>query len=401
MPLLLLTGPFLPDLSLVLICIIFLYISINEKLWFYFNNWFSYIFFSFCCYLIFSSIISQNIFLSLESSLFYLRFGIFALSVWFLIDNRKNLVKYFTVILIIVYLFSLLDGFYQYFFNLNLFNFGSLDTRLSLSLSNKLYLGGFLVRLYPFLFALLIYNSFFKKKMIIIPFIILILCDLLIYLSGERTAFALLTLATLLIIFFIKKLKVFRISTLIVSILLMTFVTFNNIEIKNRNIDKTINQMNLTSEMDFENIVIFSNHHEGIYLSALKMFRDYPIFGVGPKMFRELCSEEKYKIDENSCSTHPHNTYIQVLAETGLVGLFFIMFFIYFVAKEILVIFFSSRSKVYQFKTNDYQMSLLICFILTLFPFLPTQNFFNNWINIIYFLPVGFYLHSFYSIENS
>ena len=55
-----------------------------------------------------------------------------------------------------------------------------------------------------------------------------------------------------------------------------------------------------------------------VITSALKMFIENPVI-VGPKIFRELC-EEKYNINEDSCSTHPHNTYIQILAEMGLIG---------------------------------------------------------------------------------
>ena len=44
----------------------------------------------------------------------------------------------------------------------------------------------------------------------------------------------------------------------------------------------------------------------------------------------------------------------------------------------------------------DHMACLIICFFLTFFPFLPTLNFFNNWINIIYYLPLGFYLYENY-----
>ena len=50
------------------------------------------------------------------------------------------------------------------------------------------------------------------------------------------------------------------------------------------------------------------------------MFLDNPIFGVGPKLFRIFCDDQKYNIDRDTCSTHPHNTYIQILAETGIIG---------------------------------------------------------------------------------
>ena len=49
---------------------------------------------------------------------------------------------------------------------------------------------------------------------------------------------------------------------------------------------------------------------------------------------------------------------------------------------------------------SDYQICLIGCFFLSLFPFLPTQDFFNNWINVIFFLPVGFFLQSVYKSSN-
>lgn len=48
---------------------------------------------------------------------------------------------------------------------------------------------------------------------------------------------------------------------------------------------------------------------------------------------------------------------------------------------------------------NDYKTCLLTCIFINLWPIIPTGNFFNNWLSIIYFLPVGFILHE-YSKEN-
>ena len=38
---------------------------------------------------------------------------------------------------------------------------------------------------------------------------------------------------------------------------------------------------------------------------------------------------------------------------------------------------------------------LLSIFFMTLWPFITTGNFFNNWLNIIYFFPIPFYIHNF------
>ena len=41
-------------------------------------------------------------------------------------------------------------------------------------------------------------------------------------------------------------------------------------------------------------------------------------------MFRQKCSDDRYNSGINSCTTHPHNFLLQVLSETGLIGLLFI-----------------------------------------------------------------------------
>ena len=44
---------------------------------------------------------------------------------------------------------------------------------------------------------------------------------------------------------------------------------------------------------------------------------------------------------------------------------------------------------------TDFEISILSCILITLWPFIPTGNFFGNWINVVYYLPVGFLLFFF------
>jgi len=71
------------------------------------------------------------------------------------------------------------------------------------------------------------------------------------------------------------------------------------------------------------------SHHEEHYISALKMFNDKPIFGIGANLFRFKCNKPKYEIQTRSCNTHPHNFYIQILAELGIFGFGFLVIFFY------------------------------------------------------------------------
>ena len=125
--------------------------------------------------------------------------------------------------------------------------------------------------------------------------------------------------------------------------------------------------------------------------SAWRMSIENPLFGVGPNMFRHECSNEKYASGSFNCTTHPHNIHIQILAETGVVG--YIIFFIPVI--YLILYFFSGLFKLFKEKTlkQDYQTCLMISFLISVFPFAPSGNFFHNWLCIIFFLPVGFYLH--------
>lgn len=272
----------------------------------------------------------------------------------------------------------ILDGFHEYF-NKNTGN------RVTSFFGDEEILGSYLSRLWPIFFGLSL--IFFKNKNTLLFFIslIFILSEVLIFLSGDRTAFFYINLSAIFIIIFSKNLFKLRIITLLSSIFIIVIISLFNPSAKERVIDYTLDQMNLTGKnQQNKEIYIFSKEHTHHYITAYRMFLDNKILGVGVKNFRFFCSNKEYEKSNLSCSTHPHNTYIQILTETGIIGfIFLIAVFIFFCKNIFLHLFLKFKSKTY---FNDFEICILSCLAIYLWPFVPTGNVFNNWLNIIMIL---------------
>ena len=118
------------------------------------------------------------------------------------------------------------------------------------------------------------------------------------------------------------------------------------------------------------------------------MFLDNKILGVGLKNFRNFCNDEKYIESSQSCSTHPHNTYIQILSETGIIGFIFLLIILFYFCKYVLKHLLLRLKGKYYF--NDFEICILSGIIIFLWPFVPTFNFFNNWLMIISIINLPF-----------
>ena len=112
----LIVGPAVSDILLVLLIIIYLLNCIFKKDFSDFFNIYFYIFLTSCIFFIFISFISSNILLSLESSLFYFRFGFFALAISYAIKHFKNFLKYFYFSLFACFFMLFIDATYQLLF---------------------------------------------------------------------------------------------------------------------------------------------------------------------------------------------------------------------------------------------------------------------------------------------
>ena len=386
-------GPFFPDFIISLSTLVFLFYAIKKKKFYYFNNKPLIIFFIFCIYCILVSIfVAKDILSSFATSLFYFRIGVFACLIWYLIEKNKKILNYFYYALVICFSVLVVDGYIQFFLGFNIIGLPVYGHRVSSFFGNELIMGSYISRLFPLLFSLFVIK---KKGNFELYYIggLFILVDVLIYISGERASFIFLNLSTLFIIILAKKYQKFRLFTFICALALIAGLSYSYDKLSDRMISSTLKNLGFDNESQKRNI--FSPEHESLIKTAYNMFLDKPIFGHGPKMFRVICKDEKYATGVYPCSTHPHNFYVQLLAETGIIGFSFLFsafaYVLYCVYRQFKSI--ALRQKRY---LTDYQVSLLAGILITVWPFTTNGNFFNNWLMIVYSLPVGFYLHSIY-----
>jgi O-antigen ligase len=379
-------GPFFPDLIVSLSVLVFLVYVVRKKEFYYFNNKPLIIFFIFCIYCVLVSIfVAKNRMLSFESSLFYFRIGLFACLIWCLIDKNKKILSYFYYILVVSFSALILDSYIQFFTGINIIGLTKTGVRISSFFGDELILGSYLSRLFPLLFALYLLKEKNQTELYFMSIFFILLVGL-IYISGERAAFFLFILSYVFIIIFLEKFTKLKIILSLFSLILIVVLTFSFRDVKDRMISSPANTIKKS---------IFTPEHDSLIRTAFNMFLDKPLFGHGPKMFRVICKDEKYAVGITPCMTHPHNFYVQLLAETGITGFSFlfsafayVLYCSYRQFKSIVL-----RQKRY---LTNYQVCLLAGILITVWPLTTNGNFFHNWLMIVYSLPVGFYLHSIY-----
>ena len=149
-------------------------------------------------------------------------------------------------------------------------------------------------------------------------------------------------------------------------------------------------------EISFSNLNYISPEHQKLAKSGIEIFKENPFTGSGIKTYHQYCTNLKIKKNlDIECSSHPHNTYIQILSDIGLFGTMTIFFiFIYILIINLKILFIKNPSNLL---VSFFILNMGI--IMNLMPFIPSGSFFNNWINLMIYYPIGFWFYLFYKLN--
>ena len=148
------------------------------------------------------------------------------------------------------------------------------------------------------------------------------------------------------------------------------------------------------------NVVLL--RHSGysrVFKTAIIVWLEKPIFGFGLKSFRIKCWDilEKDNMinsgpQDISCGNHPHNYYLEILSESGIVGFILIFSFFLFLLRNF---FFIIKEN---YKTGNNKLIILIpimiSVILEIWPLRSAGSFFTNTNATFLWLIVGMLLSS-------
>ncbi len=309
---------------LVLISLLFFFLIIKRKVYLniYKNLWF-FIFIVFWIYLMINSLFAIDDQKAFQSAISQIRFFMFALFIGFIpFKEEKKIIKTIYFLSLIIFFVSF-DTIYQYFFVTDIFglkpNYELNPYRLSGPFGKELIVGTYIAFLSAPLISFFIFNIKKKEKLKSFIFLIFIIFTLIaVILSGERMSLLFYLANILLILFLASNKKIFVLNLSILIGILVLMYNFNP------------NAKNRFNNFYFDVSNFKDSNHARVFSAAYNIWEKNKIFGVGLKNYRILCDDEKIdKItNKNSlCSTHPHNIYIEILTETGLLGLFLFLFF--------------------------------------------------------------------------
>ncbi len=337
-------------------------------------------------YLIFNSLISIDPSFSYARNIGFIRFIVlFAAFNYFFLDRSfyKKVISFWLVVILIVSI----DVFFEQFTGTNFFgyNFGErfYEDRIEFGrivsfFKDEPIVGGYLLGFFFTLVGFLFNELKDKKQLFSFAFMILILFTII--LTGERSNSIRAFLGFGLFILFVGKLdfKIKIISILSVTALILIMI-MNTTYLKIRFVSN-IKSMSSTHKI-----------YSQIYNSAFQVFENNKIFGVGNKNYRiETCKKSNYLNKDNTdrykCQNHPHQTYLELLSEHGILGSFLILIILF-------KLIFSKISESFK-KENFLTLGSLIYLLLIFIPLLPTGAFFGNFLLTIFMINLSIFYAS-------
>jgi len=313
-------------------------------------------------------------------SLFFIKYFLLYVILRFLVEKEKIEFKFFFIFSAVSVLFVCFYIFFQFFFEQDIFGNQIILRKLSGPFGDELIAGGYIQRfsIFSFFIMSIYYKSISKLiSKFLIPFLFIIFLFGIV-LSGNRMPTMLFIFTISLILIFNEQTRKFFFPFIIIFSIIFMLIFNLNSKVK----DNFVGFYNQVSKMAI--VMMNKNSSTKNYPPYLKEFVSFydtwllnKYLGGGIKNFRYYChvTPNKKTNSDFHCNMHPHNYYLEILTETGLVG-FIILTICFF------LILFKTFYKKYFTKSvlnnNNVIIPFIFLFISEIFPIKSTGSFFTT-----------------------
>jgi len=353
-------------------------------------------------------------------SFLLIRFVLLIIIVDTLLYNKIIDLKKFFLSSLICTSFVSFDVILQYITGVDLFGYKKFANWSSGPFGDELIAGSYLKNfsLFSFLFVFLNFKNINIKNSLLIFIITFHLIAMLV--SGNRMPVVLFLFGCFLLFLFIKNIR-FAIAVGVIFFVATFLFLEKNDETLKQNYAVFFSEINIAKLFNKTKIVKYENssekkayvtdsspasvvllRHSGysrVFKTAIIVWLEKPIFGFGLKSFRIKCWDilEKDNMinsgpQDISCGNHPHNYYLEILSESGIVGFILIFSFFLFLLRN----FFFIIKENYKTGNNKLiiLMPVMISVILEIWPLRSAGSFFTNTNATFLWLIVGMCLSS-------
>ena len=282
-------------------------------------------------------------------SIFNFRFLLLYIIVRNIFDKQLVNIKVLSIISLICTVLLSIDIFLQHLNGLDIFYNAPFEGRYNGFFEHEAIAGSYIQKfsLISFFFLFILKKNFFYKFFIIIFFTNTL--GLGILLTLDRMPYLIFFFSTFILLIILKYYRIHLFVSLILTIFLF-LIFFNNYKIvKNRYLSlagelelvkitklfqknisyKSASPKNISKEDDN-----LKGDYLKIYNASLNIFLENPFLGTGLKSFLYECKKLQNNNNNNNnksftCSTHPHNIYLEILVNQGILGLLLFLLFIF------------------------------------------------------------------------
>ena len=312
----------------------------------------------------------------LKKSLFFFKYLIFYFCVRTLVENNIFNFKFFFISCSCCVIFVSLDLIYQLIFGKDIFGFERIDHKLSGPFGDEQIAGGYLQRFSFFLFFLFfVLDKKIEKKIFYFLLISLfLLISFAVLISGNRMPFVMYLLSWFFLFLLEKRIRKYFLPFLILSFTFVILIFLNVDQVRNNvtHFYSMLHQMvNFFLQLFGNNANLnFPNTYTKELYSGLVTWKINPVFGGGIESFNINCSKLV-----KTCATHPHNYYLEILSEIGLLGMLIVSIVFLYV---LYIAIFKKFIDESLFQNNNYISPFAIMFLIEIFPIKSSGSFFTT-----------------------